>query len=83
MNLFLRAGEQLSWAADGGTVADREGGSTALRALVPGPQLLVANAGDSRCIGSWLGLALGLGLGVRARVMVKVRARVLKSIRSQ
>ena len=48
VNSFLRADEELSRAADGGTLADRESGSTALVALVAGAQLLVANAGDSR-----------------------------------
>ena len=48
MNSFLRADEELSRAADGGALADRESGSTALVALVAGAQLLVANAGDSR-----------------------------------
>ena len=48
MNSFLRADEELSRAADGETLADRESGSTALVALVAGTQLLVANAGDSR-----------------------------------
>ena len=48
MNSFLRADEELSRAAEGGSLADRESGSTALVALVAGTQLLVANAGDSR-----------------------------------
>lgn len=49
MNSFLRADEELCKVAAGGSLADRESGSTALVALVSGTQLLVANAGDSRC----------------------------------
>jgi serine/threonine protein phosphatase PrpC len=49
INSFLRADEELCRAAAGGSLADRESGSTALVALVSGTQLLVANAGDSRC----------------------------------
>ena len=48
INSFLRADEELCRAAAGGSLADRESGSTALVALVSGAHLLVANAGDSR-----------------------------------
>ena len=77
VNSFLRADEELSKAAAGGSLADRESGSTALVAVVSGTQLLVANAGDSRralwvTLGDTVG---GLGAGLEVSVWVSVRIK--------